>query len=257
MRVATCLTRCVGPCVPAVWLCAYAALAPPPPSGKSHLLVACVTLLARLVAHGPGPAQILVASATNVAVDNVLLGLQESGFLDFCRVGSVKKIAKPASWNAAHMPHRLVLCQCPVRKVPTCYPHPHPHPHPHPRPHPLAHTLAHPCVRLHQLLSMVAHSRGTEASRAISDLKFMLTHGALSAADRADVSAALAKLEQKQDQVAALITRRVVGVTCAATSFGILEGRCVPRRSGRWPLSVRALCLLGGMRSRGGACWCT
>lgn len=147
-------------------------------SGKSHLLVACVTLLSELLAEGPpcSPArkpQILIASATNVAVDGILLGLLASGFTDFCRVGSVKKIAKP-------------------------------------------------------LLSLVAHSQGTERARAVSDLKFMLTSTTLSAADRTAISTALAKLEHEKDQADALITRRVVGVTCAATSFGILEGRAFP-----------------------------
>ena len=39
--------------------------------------------------------RILVAAATNQAVDNVLLGLRAGGFGDFARVGSVRKVAPP------------------------------------------------------------------------------------------------------------------------------------------------------------------
>jgi superfamily I DNA and/or RNA helicase len=39
--------------------------------------------------------KIAFASMTNVAVDRILLSLQELGFNDFVRVGSLKKIAKP------------------------------------------------------------------------------------------------------------------------------------------------------------------
>ena len=77
-------------------------------SGKSHLLVACITLLSELLTCGKAEAalkpQILVASATNVAVDNILLGLHAAGFEDFSRVGSVKKIAKAILPVTAHAP---------------------------------------------------------------------------------------------------------------------------------------------------------
>jgi hypothetical protein len=49
--------------------------------------------------------QVLIAASTNVAVDNVLLGLQRSGFTDFARVGSVKKIAKPVRCDVVPVPH--------------------------------------------------------------------------------------------------------------------------------------------------------
>lgn len=38
--------------------------------------------------------RILVAAHTNVAVDRVLLGLQEAGFTNMLRVGSLARIAK-------------------------------------------------------------------------------------------------------------------------------------------------------------------
>lgn len=39
--------------------------------------------------------RVLLASHTNVAVDRVLIGLQEAGFTDFLRLGSVDRIARP------------------------------------------------------------------------------------------------------------------------------------------------------------------
>lgn len=39
--------------------------------------------------------RILVSSATNVAIDTILMGLLERGFQDFARVGCLKRIAKP------------------------------------------------------------------------------------------------------------------------------------------------------------------
>ncbi len=128
-------------------------------SGKSHLLVACVTLLSELLAEGPpcSPArkpQILIASATNVAVDGILLGLLASGFTDFCRVGSVKKIAKPVSGVACF--GCAGACKSRVMgknrlKGPTF------------------HSVS---PRL-QLLSLVAHSQGTERARAVSGAYFL------------------------------------------------------------------------------------
>ncbi|GLC60082.1 hypothetical protein PLESTB_001571200 [Pleodorina starrii] len=44
---------------------------------------------------GPPPVRVLLASHTNVAVDRVLIGLQDAGFTDFLRLGSVDRIAKP------------------------------------------------------------------------------------------------------------------------------------------------------------------
>ncbi len=179
-------------------------------SGKSHLLVACITLLSTLLDTSRAAAdrkpQVLLASATNVAVDNVLLGLQTSGFTDFCRVGSVKKIAKPVgALTASQHPRAFALFASSDR------------------PH-----YCHWCC--FQLLPLVAHAAGAETTRAISDLKFMLacdSSRSMTSSDRQSVTDALSKLEQKQDRAGELITRRVVGVTCAAASFPILQSRCV------------------------------
>ena len=84
-------------------------------SGKSHLLVAVIVLLSRLFEHCEAASamksmhlypQILVASATNVAVDNILLALMAHEYQDFARVGSVKKIAKPVGSGL------LSCCRC-------------------------------------------------------------------------------------------------------------------------------------------------
>jgi hypothetical protein len=73
-------------------------------AGKSFLLVAVIVFLCRVLSE-VDPEQkvrILVAAQTNVAVDRVLLGLQERGFTSFTRVGSVRKIAKPILPHVLH-----------------------------------------------------------------------------------------------------------------------------------------------------------
>eukprot|EP00474_Spongospora_subterranea_P009706 CRZ10164.1 hypothetical protein [Spongospora subterranea] len=75
-------------------------------SGKSHLLAAVIIFLSHVFEEiNDHSSRILVASLTNVAVDNILLSLQASGFTDFARVGSVKNIAKPI------LPHVVHWCE--------------------------------------------------------------------------------------------------------------------------------------------------
>ncbi|ORX93560.1 P-loop containing nucleoside triphosphate hydrolase protein, partial [Basidiobolus meristosporus CBS 931.73] len=68
-------------------------------AGKSYLIGVLIVFLERLMKltelNTKCPFKILVASMTNIAVDNILLGLLKLGFSDFVRVGSIKKIAKP------------------------------------------------------------------------------------------------------------------------------------------------------------------
>lgn len=103
-------------------------------AGKSHLLVAIASCLARLVAALPAAEQtrcrILVAGVTNVAVDRVLMvrpsplgtgcphgelcpvdmpcaqGLQEAGCDDYARVGSLRKIARTILPRVLHSTDR-------------------------------------------------------------------------------------------------------------------------------------------------------
>jgi hypothetical protein len=69
-------------------------------SGKSTLLVAVVLFLLAVfqkagVAPGAPEGRILISAATNVAVDNILLGLLDKGYEDFIRIGCLSRIAKP------------------------------------------------------------------------------------------------------------------------------------------------------------------
>ena len=69
-------------------------------SGKSTLLVAVVLFLLAVfhkadVAPGAQEGRILISAATNVAVDNILLGLLDKGYDEFIRVGCLNRIAKP------------------------------------------------------------------------------------------------------------------------------------------------------------------
>ncbi|CAI2367160.1 unnamed protein product [Moneuplotes crassus] len=63
--------------------------------GKSYMLVAIIRFISALLDHiGDTEIKILVSSLTNVAVDRILLLLLETGFEDFARVGSLKRINK-------------------------------------------------------------------------------------------------------------------------------------------------------------------
>lgn len=64
-------------------------------AGKSYLLVVLIMFICSLLEEaGDSDIKILVSSVTNVAVDNILCGLQRKGFHEFLRVGSQRKIAK-------------------------------------------------------------------------------------------------------------------------------------------------------------------
>jgi hypothetical protein len=78
-------------------------------SGKSSLLIALIILFNRLLVEaGDTQVRVLVASNTNVAVDRILLGLQDKGFDQFARVGSLKKIAKPLLKNVLHYSDKAI-----------------------------------------------------------------------------------------------------------------------------------------------------
>ena len=63
--------------------------------GKSYLLVAIIRFISALLDYvSDTETKILVSTLTNVAVDRILLLLLETGFKDFARVGSLKKINK-------------------------------------------------------------------------------------------------------------------------------------------------------------------
>jgi len=65
-------------------------------SGKSHLLVVFIIFLCTMLKEANNDdIRILVSAATNTAVDRILLGLLELDFTEFIRVGSLKRIAKP------------------------------------------------------------------------------------------------------------------------------------------------------------------
>ena len=63
--------------------------------GKSYLLVAIIRFISTLLDQmGETETKILVCALTNVAVDRILLMLKDSGYTEFARVGSLKKIHK-------------------------------------------------------------------------------------------------------------------------------------------------------------------
>jgi len=63
--------------------------------GKSYLLVAIIRFISTLLDQvGETETKILVCALTNVAVDRILLMLKDTGYTEFARVGSLKKIHK-------------------------------------------------------------------------------------------------------------------------------------------------------------------
>ncbi|XP_073093259.1 5'-3' DNA helicase ZGRF1 isoform X2 [Manis javanica] len=71
-------------------------------AGKSYLLAVVILFFVQLfekseilTVGNARPWKLLISSATNVAVDRVLLGLLSLGFEKFVRVGSIRKISKP------------------------------------------------------------------------------------------------------------------------------------------------------------------
>jgi nicotinamide mononucleotide adenylyltransferase len=63
--------------------------------GKSYLLVALIHMISKVLDEMEDTeTRILVSSLTNVAVDRILVSLLDSGYTDFARVGSLKKINK-------------------------------------------------------------------------------------------------------------------------------------------------------------------
>lgn len=72
-------------------------------AGKSHTLAAAVTMLARALDDAKDDTtRILVAGATNSAVDTVLRGLQRAGYTGFVRVGSMRRIHTDILPHAVH-----------------------------------------------------------------------------------------------------------------------------------------------------------
>ena len=72
-------------------------------------MVALIVLFSRVLDEaGDQDVRILVASNTNVAVDRILLELQRREFLQFARVGSLKKIAKPLLKHVLHFSEKSV-----------------------------------------------------------------------------------------------------------------------------------------------------
>ncbi|XP_067933327.1 uncharacterized protein [Watersipora subatra] len=81
-------------------------------AGKSYLLAVVVEFIVQVLERVDNldnstpedcaSSKILISSLTNVAVDRILLCLQQHGFTDFLRVGSMRKIAKPILPHSLH-----------------------------------------------------------------------------------------------------------------------------------------------------------
>jgi hypothetical protein len=134
----------------------------------------------------PPKIRIMVASLTNTAVDTILLGLQRAGFNDFARVGSLPRIAKPILPHVMHS-----LAGGPQR----------------------ASAVA-------ELESMLAPKEpGSGPGGGADAAECIMTED-----DKAAVASALRILKTDESALRELTRARVVGVTCAAASFDVLDG---------------------------------
>ncbi len=147
-------------------------------SGKSFLLCVLIVFLSKLLENTPH--RILVSAVTNTAVDRVLLGLLELGFVSLLRVGSLPKIAKKI------LPYTL-----------------------------------------HRTERSKKKGEESDIADAIKDLKEMLNEPSLSDEERALVEQELraARDGQMQRRKDLLRKVRVVGATCAAAAFPVLDGQ--------------------------------
>jgi hypothetical protein len=150
--------------------------------GKTATLVVMILLIARVGEMADDDSiRVLVSSSTNVAVDRVLLALQELGAADlFLRVGSLRKIARP------------ILCRS-----------------------------------VHRARDEVDEKKN--ADDAVKNLQEMLAaEPNMTRARRAALQQELAAVRSgaARKRLSALGSVRVVGVTCAASVFSVLD-QCV------------------------------
>jgi hypothetical protein len=153
-------------------------------AGKSKLLVVVALLIARVgEAADDDSIRVLVSSSTNVAVDRVLLLLQELGEAElFLRVGSLRKIARP------------ILCRS-----------------------------------VHRARDDTDEGKNQED--AVRNLKEMIaSERNLTSARRAALEAELAAVHSgaARARLNALASVRIVGVTCAASTFAVLSQSTFP-----------------------------
>jgi hypothetical protein len=153
-------------------------------AGKSKLLVVVALLIARVgEAADDDSIRVLVSSSTNVAVDRVLLLLQELGESElFLRVGSLRKIARP------------ILCRS-----------------------------------VHRARDDTDEGKNQED--AVRNLKEMIaSERNMTSARRAALEAELAAVLSgaARARLNALASVRIVGVTCAASTFAVLSQSTFP-----------------------------
>ncbi|KAH0803093.1 protein ZGRF1 isoform X1 [Histomonas meleagridis] len=135
-------------------------------AGKSKLLSIIIIFIDRILKLLHLDDQVLIASSTNVAVDNILNNLIEYEFEDFTRVGSVKKIKK----------------------------------------------------------NLLPYVTGHGNDEAISELHLIISETDNS--ERSVVQRALENAQNEYNQKKSKIDSvRVVGATCAATSFSVMSNK--------------------------------
>jgi hypothetical protein len=179
-------------------------------SGKSHMLVLLImfisSLYEKMAMQYPDPDEapkmrILVSAATNTAVDRLLVGLLDEGFTDFVRVGSLKRI------NSRILPHSI-------------------HREKSSKGGSGGQRGAAEEAELRNARSTSSSSDAAASDRlALRDLDELLRSRALTSVERALIE------QQKQEIESGTFERRlalvesatVVGATCIATTFPILQ----------------------------------
>ena len=154
--------------------------------GKSYLLVALIRFMCHLLEQeGETETKILVCALTNVAVDRILLTLKEQGFEDFGRVGSIKKINKAL----------------------------------------LGHTFSSSNNKKTADKESIKH---LEEMKKEIEWKYMqrggqMPHNVFEEYQNINTSIEEIRNEKVQNRVNKLTSKRVIGATCASTSFEVMK----------------------------------
>lgn len=153
--------------------------------GKSYLLVAIIRFICTLLDQiGEEDIKILVCALTNVAVDRILLMLRNSGFQDFARVGSLKKINKgilrfthySSSNKKQADKDALRELECMLEEIKASVPKG----------------------------QKMSHAQYEEVMAIQDSIKHI-------------------KEKSMQERVASLMSKRVIGATCASTGFDVMK----------------------------------
>ncbi|OHT08379.1 hypothetical protein TRFO_23138 [Tritrichomonas foetus] len=159
-------------------------------AGKSKLLSVIAIYLTEVLNAINSPDKILIAASTNVAVDNILSNLYYFEFLDFTRVGSVKKIRRSLlPFVTGHGTEESISELSSIIKE----------------------------TAINNSFTRLSKSNGRNVEQENNRQEIQIIQEALKNAE-----------DEMHKKVSKIDQCRVVGVTCAACSFAVMQNRKFP-----------------------------